>query len=291
MDSFNIYFEKRTRNPLRKKELEDSGHINNKEWVEQEIEKFTPEEKKELRNLSRRKYTTPEDVSSFKQQLALKRRKELEGEYLKGKKRDALKLVKRYRNVKIYADQYVTNLKESKVHMFRTLWLLFSRYKDILPTRGFDLIITNSETNPDFAKMEHLGDKNSVAAGYYRDNQIFIDEKNVRNVDLLMHEYAHLLADRVSKQVEPILKKEYENMINSYFTELEGRKTRRRNLQGARNKVNRQEVAKRFNFPDPYAATNFDEWFAVLIENWKDMPNNKHTYKFKSILKKVLNRL
>jgi hypothetical protein len=40
-----------------------------------------------------------------------------------------------------------------------------------------------------------------------------------------------------------------------------------------------------------YASTNLDEWFAVLIENWKRLPNNKFTYSLKNLLKKVLIRV
>jgi len=69
------------------------------------------------------------------------------------------------------------------------------------------------------------------------------------------------------------------------------RKTRRKNLEGRRNEKLRKQVAQKMGLPSDYAATNFDEWFAELISNWKNLPDNKISYKFKQILKKVITRL
>lgn len=291
MESFNIYFEKSMRNPLRKKELEKTGAINKKEWVENESKKLTQKQQTELQKFSNREGVTDEQIQHFEEELVNRNRKKLESEYFTGKKRESLRLLKKYRNVKIYADQYVENLKISLEDMKRSLWMLLSYYKETLPRRGFDIVLTNSNNNPDFITMSNLGRSDEKAAAYYQGNQIFVDEKQANMPTVLLHEYAHLLADRVSKQVEPILKNEYEKMINSYFEEKNKKRSRRRHLQGSKNAQNRMEITKKFRLPDPYAATNFDEWFAVTIENWKHLPNNIHTYRFKTIFKKILNRL
>jgi hypothetical protein len=123
-----------------------------------------------------------------------------------------------------------------------------------------------------------------------------MDEGVAKYPDILLHEYAHLLADRVSKQVVPILRREYEKMINDFFTILMGKRTRKKHLEGEKNAFNRRVITKKLNIPDledkmGYGATNFDEWFAVTIQKWKEIPNNKATYRFKKVMKKIINRL
>jgi hypothetical protein len=290
MQSFDIFFERKIRNPLRKEELKNLGIPNNKEWVDQESKKLNPDEKKELRNMARRKNVSPEDIEIFKQRIENEKRKKLESKYLTGKRYADLKLLGHHRNVKLYADQYVEDLKTSHRSMMRSIKILLNYYKDILPRRGFSVILTNNKNNPNFARMKNIGSKN-LAIGYYQSGRIYIDEKSAGDSSTLLHEYAHLLADRVSKQVEPILRNEYEKMINSYFEEISGKRSRKKNLEGAKNEINRIEIANKLGLPSPYSSTNFDEWFATIIENWKYLPNNKHNYKFKTIFKKIITRL
>ena len=52
----------------------------------------------------------------------------------------------------------------------------------------------------------------------------------------------------------------------------------------------RARIAKKLGF-EKYGLTNHDEFFAVLIENWKVLPNNRITYKFKSTVKSILMRI
>lgn len=294
MESFSTFFERNMKNPLRKQELEKDGIPNYKKWVDDESQKLEPEEKRELRNLSRRKNTNPEDVASKRKSIVDKKFKKLSDKHLTGKTFQDLKLVLKIRNVKIYADQYVTNLKESKEKMGKTVKLFLMYYKDVVPTRGFDIVITNSNNNPEYVKLKNAGSDSSADAYYYK-NKIYIDEGNTSNSGILLHEYSHLLADRVSRQIQPILKKEYEKMINSYIFEITGRKSRRKKLEGWDNLELRRKIVEKLGIPDPsklgYAATNFDEWFASTIEYWKVLPNNKHTYNFKKIFKKIINRL
>ena len=298
MESFLQFLERRERNPLRKRELEQQGVIDNDKWVDQQAQTLSPEEKKEIRNLSRRKTATPDSVTEVKQKLVDDKRRKLQSVYLKGKSSfDDKKLVGQVRRIKIYADQYVENLAQSKKKMIESVEILLRDYKDVLPTRGrgFVIIISNSNNNPNFIKLWNLGSKESAGA-FYHQNKIYIDEDTTKYPDILLHEYAHLLADRVSKQVGPMLRREYEKMINDFFTMLMGKKTRKKHLQGEKNAFNRKVITKKLNIPDledggGYGATNFDEWFAVTIQKWKEIPNNKATYRFKQIMKKIINRV
>lgn len=294
MDNFSVFFERKIRNPLRKKELEDSGSINNKEWVDKESKKLNSDERRELKNLKRRVNTTPDQIDSYKKNIEHKKKDILSKNYLKGKTFEDLNLVKRVGKIRIYVDQYVDNSKQSKESVSKTVKMLLFYYKDIIPIRGFDIVITNSKNNPNFYKNGPDGGIDNVAA-YYNSNKIYIDEQETRDSKLLLHEYAHLLADRVSKQVEPILKREYEKMINSFISGITGKRSRMKKLEGVKHKEIRKKIARELQIPDPYengyAVTNFDEWFAVIIENWKYIPNNVHTYRFKSIMKKIINRL
>jgi hypothetical protein len=296
MESFSTFFERRERNPLRKKELEQKGVIDNDKWIEQQAETRSPDEKREIKNLSRRKTASPNSVEDFKQKLADEKRRKLVPDYLKGKfSFDDKKLVGQVRKVKIYADQYVENLAQSKKQMIESVEAFLMDYKDIIPIRGFVVIISNSKNNPNFGKLWNLGSKESAGA-FYDQNKIYIDESQTKHPDILLHEYAHLLADRVSKQVVTVLRREYEKMINDFFTILMGKRTRKRHLEGEKNAFNRIVITKKLNIPDledkmGYGATNFNEWFAVTIQKWKEIPNNKATYRFKQVMKKIINRL
>jgi hypothetical protein len=289
MDSFDIFFEKRERNRLRKQELKDSGVINNKEWVDQEKKNLPPVELEKIKKMEELQ-VPPELIDKFKEGKLKEHGKKLSSEYLIGKENKDLVFRRNYRNVKIYTDPYVVNVEKSVKRTFSTVFTMMTTLKDIIPTRGFSVIVTNSERNPNFPKVKSLGD-GSKALAYYMRNKIYVDELDPIDASTLLHEYAHLLADRVPKNVERMIRREYEKMINDYFTSITGKRSRRKNLEGKRNAINREKVAKALGLPSDYAATNFDEWFAVLIEHWKQMKNNMHTYEFKKILKKVIIRL
>ena len=44
-------------------------------------------------------------------------------------------------------------------------------------------------------------------------------------------------------------------------------------------------------WPSAYSVSNPDEFFAEIITNWKNVPNNVATYKFKNAVKQVITRL
>jgi hypothetical protein len=292
MDDFLTFFERANRNPLRKQDLVDRGIPNKKEWVDNKAKELTPDEKREIKNLSRRKSTTEDHINNLKNDIEAKKKKSLENDYLRGKIRDDLRLVKKHRGVKIYVDQYIKN-RYAPAKLVNTINKLFDNYGDIVPRRGFEVIISNAENNPDFATMSNIGDKNKKSSGYYQDRRIYIDDENVGNVELLLHEYAHFLAERIPSQTLPLIKKEYNRMLNSYFRELNGKRTGRKKLEGVANENHRRQMAIKMGLSEElsYASTNLDEWFAVLIENWKNLPNNKYTYSLKNLLKKILIRI
>lgn len=260
MDTFQTFFERRMRNPLRKADLKDRGVPNNKEWVDEVSKDLLPDKKQELVN-----------------------------KYLIGKTKEDVNLVGNVRNVKIYADQYVDNLKVSKSNMINSVKVLFRDYRDIIPRRGFGVIITNSKNNPNYSKIA------GRSGAYYLRNKIYFDEEHTKNPQMLLHEYAHLLADRAPKYVESIIRKEYEKMINDCFKSMTGKRSRVKKLEDDKHIYSRRALVKRLGIPDPtdtgYGVLNFDEWFAVIIEHWKNLPNNRDTYKFKTIFKKIINRL
>lgn len=289
MDSFNIFFEKRERNRLRKQELKDEGVPNNKDWVEQEKENLPPEEIDKIKRMEELKVPS-ELINKFREGKLKEHEKKLSSEYLVGKENKDLVFRRNYRNVKIYTDQYVVNVDKAVRRTFSTVFTMVTTLKDIIPSRGFSVVITNSKKNPEFPEVKALGDKTKSLA-YYRRNKIYVDELQSIDASTLLHEYAHLLADRVTKKVEHIIRYEYEKMINGYFTSITGKRSRRKNLEGKRNEMNRKQVAEALGLPNDYAATNFDEFFAVLIEHWRQMKNNIHTYRFKQILKKVITKL
>lgn len=292
MEKFSTFFERVNRNPLRKQKLRDEGIPNNKDWVEQEVQKLEPDEKTDIRNLRRRKNTSSNDVDTYKKEIETQKRNKLTPEYLRGRFYDDLRFIKKHRGVKIYVDQYIKD-KYAPAKMITTINNLLNDYGDITPRRGFEVIISNADNNPKFVTMKNIGRNDEKGAAYYHDRRIFIDDEYVKNVKVLLHEYAHFLAERIPSNTRDLIKKEYKKMLNSYFKEELGKNTRRNNLEGIINDGHREKMAMKMGLPPDlsYASTNFDEWFAVLVENWKNLPNNRHTYQLKGVLKKILIRI
>jgi hypothetical protein len=124
---------------------------------------------------------------------------------------------------------------------------------------------------------------------------IYVDQEFINKPKVFAHEIAHLVADLIPKQTQPLLKAAYDELLDGYFTES---KTKRRTLQPKSNspksrmdaKNLRVKISEKLGFPE-YGLMNFDEFFAVLIEKWHDLPNNINNYRFKSMVKSVLNRL
>jgi hypothetical protein len=162
--------------------------------------------------------------------------------------------------------------------------------RGILPNKKPKFVITNKHEN---RRFKNLHTPNPI--GVYTDRIIFIDQYSVDNPDIFIHEYAHYVVDLIPTQTEPILKNSYDQLLDIYWKRA---KKRKRSLQGEPSKTEsmretqkwREKISHKLGFPE-YGLTNFDEFFAVMIENWKKLPNNAATYKFKSLVKDVLNRL
>jgi hypothetical protein len=199
-----------------------------------------------------------------------------------------------HQGIQVFLDGLVDQSFETNAYNMKMLRNsiinMLNEIKDILPNRKPRFVITDESKNFRF-KNTYAGD----AAGIYRDRLIFIDQYAIDEPSIFVHEYAHYVADLIPTQTEPLLKKSYEELLDSYWRKS---KRKKRILQGDPTKADdmketlkwRKRISEKLGFPQ-YGLTNFDEFFAVLIENWKKMPNNTATYRFKSLVKNVIQRL
>jgi hypothetical protein len=289
IDPFKIFFERRERNPLRKQRLRDSGDISNIEYIEQEKQNLNRKEQAKINRMI--ELDVPEElVTKFKNAKIAEKEKQLKQNFLRTKL-DEKNFWFKLSGVKVYVDKYVENPLEfekkklNRVTMQRCIEILVKEHRDIIPIRKFNIVITDTQKNPLLKKL--VGKKNSKVLGAYRSRIVYINQYSIDDPDVLLHEYAHFIADMMPKEIYPMLQREYNKMLENFFN----RKTKRKALEGDRNESLRAEVAEKMGLPSEYSATNPDEWFAVLIENWKKFPNNSATYRFKSILKKIISRL
>jgi len=174
---------------------------------------------------------------------------------------------------------------------------LLLKSRGILPHRSVKIIITDKNKNE---KFRNLYSSNPPAIEH--DRLIYIDQYHVDDFDVLLHEYAHYVADLIPSQTEPLLQRGYEELLDIYWKHA---KKKRRSLQpnDMSDSKSVQEIASlrkkislKLGFPE-YGLMNFHEFFAVLMESWitdnpeKRLPNNRATYKFKQLVKSVLSRL
>lgn len=161
-----------------------------------------------------------------------------------------------------------------------------NRIRDILPNRKPRIVIK------DIAKVfpsNPYQEDGQTPPAYKSDNIIYIDPQYIDNVDYMIHEYAHYLADKVPNQSFPILQREYKAMLDNYFRSV--KKKQRQDLSLPEDQKLREKIAKKLGLPSQYAFVNPDEFFAEIITNWKTIPNNAATYKFKQAVKQVLSRV
>ena len=288
-ETFKIFFERRERNPLRKEELRDVGRISNIEYIEQEKSNLDSEDQAKIDRMVELK--VPEElITKFRNAKITEKEKSLKRDFLRTKLNERQLWFKLF-GIKVYVDEYVENPSEfeksrlNNLTMRRIIGVLVNEFRDVLPVRKFNIVVTDNTKNPIFHELSKKMD--ATIPGVYRDRIIYLNKYNIDDPELLIHEYSHFIADRIPNEIYPMLKREYDKMLEEFF----GKKTKRQNLAGKRNKSLRAEVAKKMNLPSEYSATNPDEWFAELMQNWKNFPNNKKTYRFKSILKKIIGRL
>ena len=166
-----------------------------------------------------------------------------------------------------------------------------SHIKDLLPFRKPKIVIADlTDHNISYRKT-------GTTPAYYSQGIIYIDEFKIHSVDLFVHEYAHYLVDRVSKQTEPILIKAYDDMLKEYYRRTKRKKIDLKDRRSDSKKTmeiklsERKIIARYLGFPSEYGLNDFHEFFAEVITNWKKMPNNSATYVFKKLVKQVISRL
>jgi hypothetical protein len=290
MIKFITFFEKRMRNPLRKKQLEDEGRMSNPEYIKSIENELPDEELKKIKKME--KAGLPQDmIDHFRNGKLALHKKKLQNDYLRAKidKKKNIPILNKW-GIQVFEDNFTDVDVSENSYNYRminfALRYLVKDYKDILPNRKPKIIITDMKKNP-MAVGTDIQGNSSTPAGLYQDRLIYIDQYHLDDPDILVHEYAHFVADRIPKQYEPLIRKEYNKMLQSYFE----RRTSRKNLEGAKNEQHREAMAQKLGLPSAYSTTNFDEFFAELIMSWKSLPNNTHTYRLKSMLKKILTRL
>lgn len=288
MIKFQLYFERRERNPLRKRELEKQGIGTNYAYVQKEKKNLPKEKLSQIRKM-KKLGVEPERIETFKQAKIAEREKELTSQYLRTKINTPELLFEKF-GIKVYKDKYATEDLRPGTYRYKMINFAVTKlvkdFKDVLPNRKPRIVVTDTSANPETADVTVTGVKESPA-GAYRDRLIFLDQNYVDDYDVLVHEYAHYVVDRIPKQTEPMLKAEYKKMLDEYFEKT----TRRKALEGLRNEKHRVAMAEKLGLPSDYAASNFDEWFAEIIRFWKQVPNTKESYRFKTAVKHVLNRI
>lgn len=150
--------------------------------------------------------------------------------------------------------------------------------KDLLPNRKPKIVISELDNHPIT--------KDINAAGAYYDGVIFIDKNYIDQPEYYIHEYAHWLEDTVPRQSKQMIKNAFDSVLKMYYSAKKKRIKTHEEISDAE----REKIAKHFGF-DRYGFTNPAEFFAVLIENWKNLPNNKIMYQFKSKVKQLISRL
>lgn len=286
--SFELYFERRESNPLRKRELESQGVGTNFNYVEGEKKKLPGNILSKIRRM-KKTGVEPEQIETFKNTKIAEREKELRGEYFRTKVPSSEVLFEKF-GIKVYKDNFTTEDFSPKSYRYRMLSFIITKlvrdFKDVLPNRKPRIIITSTKKNPLSFGASVTGKEESTFGMYY-DKLIYLDENSVDDYDVLVHEYAHYIAGRIPKQTVPMLKAEYKKMLDEYFK----RTTKRKSLEGTRNEKHRVLMAQQLGLPSNYSAANFDEWFAEIITYWKSLPNTKEGYRFKTAVKKVLIRI
>jgi len=289
MIKFITFFEKRIRNPLRKRQLEDEGRMSNPDYIKSVENELPKEELKKIKKMEKAG-VEPDRIEAFKKGKLELHQQELKRNYLRAKiDKKHIPIMNKW-GIQVFKDSLADGDFSENSYNYRMLNFslrhLVKDYKDILPNRKPKIIVTDMKKNP-LAKGVDVQGNSSIPAGLYRDRLIYLDHYQLDNPDLLIHEYAHFLADRIPAQYEPLIRKEYNKMLRSYFE----RRTSRKNLEGAKNEQHRAAMAKKLGLPTEYSTVNFDEFFAELIMSWKSLPNNTHAYRLKTMLKKILTRL
>lgn len=307
MMKFNLFLERRLKNPLRKQRLKDEGikdfgdwdKLGN-EWVHYvKYGELDPNDEIDQKFAKiREQYLKLKKLLHPRAEAFLQMEKQ---KYLDGLKSSRIKksFVKIYEavGITVYTDEYITEDFSKNSLNYRmvvnSVRVLQNYVRDILPLKKVSIVITNLKTNPqaNYQKTTSLD-----ISGLYYDRVIYIDQFSVDDPDIFIHEYAHFVEDSVSSDNKVQLLKSYKNLLDIFYKK---RKIKRLKLQPTDpsnpedvriTDANRLKISKILGFPE-YGLTNAEEFFAVVIENWKKLPNNKYGYRFKQLVKNILTRL
>lgn len=210
-------------------------------------------------------------------------------------KTGGLEKIYEYQGIQVFIDSYTDPKFKDNVYNMRMLKNSINRLvndtRDLMPNRKPKIIISDRYKNPKFS-----GALVKNPAAVYNDRLIYVDQHNIDDPDIFIHEFAHFVVDLIPKQTEPLLQKAYNDMLDIYWKRAKVKKRKllpddpsSKTQSDDANKW-RLKISAKLGFPE-YGLSNFDEFFAVLIENWKKLPNNVATYKYKTLVKGVLNRL
>ena len=286
MDSFDIFFEKREKNPLRKQELKDLKTLSKQSVFKRELSKKLKQQKVQD-TYKLLKLRNPESADRFLKQTEEKLRERILKPTVS--KKNYIKFVIQGIEINIKKDEKFLNTP-SRIKVInqleKTVPEFLKRVYGILPLRRPKIVVTD-------IKDEDISyNQKDIAPAYYSRGVIYLDKDYTNRPDFLLHEYAHFIADLIPKQSYPILLKAYVDMLDEYYRRIKKKKTYR--LQDSKRedyKLQREKIAKLMKWPSAYSVSNPDEFFAEIITNWKNVPNNVATYKFKNAVKQVITRL
>jgi hypothetical protein len=201
--------------------------------------------------------------------------------------------------IQVFADQYVQDQNFSvgsyNYNIIRAITnKLINHLRGLLPNRKPRIIITDISKNP---VVRAHSSKHTPAAGIEYGGLIYLDRNQYDDEKLWFHEVAHFIAEKAGGRAEKSIFKAYNDMLNMYY-----RKVRKKKLQLEPKSINdptemeltrrnRQKIADKLGFPFEYGLTNEHEFFAVMIENWKNLDSHPIPFKFKQIVKQILNRM
>jgi hypothetical protein len=297
MIPFNIFLERKQRNPMRKEGLISSGEVDytSPEFLEkyrQYYRKYPAEQMDDdADRLIRRKYENLLKSSESLAETYLESEIQKLLDKIKRPTSKGYKKVYEYHGVQVFIDEQNINDTNYEIGSYNyrivkhNVLVMLTYVRDILPNRKPKIVITSLEKNP-YTKGSY--DPNNPSAGMAYSKFIFIDENHMDDSVYYVHELAHWVADLIPKQTQEMLIKSFRKFIDLYYKESKLRNPTKRGKDLSESE--RIKIADKLGFPE-YGLTNHDEFFAVLIENWKQLPNTKLTYKFKSLVKNVLTRL
>lgn len=294
MDSFDIFFEKREKNPLRKQELKELKTPSKQSIFKRELSKKLKQQKVQD-TYKLLKLRDPNSADKFLKQTEEKLRNRIlkptvsKRNYIKFIVNGIGRLKNQGVEINIKKDEKFLNtpsIIKVKNQLKETVPQFLEMVHGILPLKRPKIVVTD-------IKDENIAyDPTDIVPAYYSRGVIYLDKDYTNRPDFLLHEYAHFVADSIPKQSYPILLKAYVEMLDEYYRRIKKKKTYR--LQDTKKenyKLQREKIAKLMKWPSAYSVSNPDEFFAEIITNWKNIPNNVATYNFKNAVKQVITRI